>query len=61
MRGFRVGQRLRDARFRSVLWLLPIALTLHNVAEWIWLPGWAEGAGLPGPRRLGDGPQLPVL
>ena len=29
--------------FRSVVWLLPIAFTLHNVEEWIWMPGWSGG------------------
>lgn len=29
-----------------LIWLLPIAIALHNVEEAIWLPGWSqEGAG----------------
>jgi len=30
--------------FRNLLWLFPIALTLHNVEEAIWLPGWSKRA-----------------
>jgi hypothetical protein len=29
----------------SSLWLFPIALTLHNLEEAIWLPGWSASAG----------------
>jgi len=29
--------------FRSVVWFLPLAFTLHNVEEWIWMPGWSGG------------------
>ena len=25
-----------------LIWLLPIAITLHNVEEAIWLPGWSQ-------------------
>ena len=30
--------------FRELLWLFPIALTLHNAEEAIWLPGWSKRA-----------------
>ncbi len=28
-------------RFRKLQWLFPIAVTLHNGEEAIWMPGWA--------------------
>ena len=27
------------------LWLFPVALTIHNLEEAIWLPGWSANAG----------------
>jgi hypothetical protein len=27
------------------LWLFPVALTLHNLEEALWLPGWSANAG----------------
>jgi len=32
--------------FRSLLWLFPIVLTLHNAEEALWLPGWSKRAVL---------------
>jgi hypothetical protein len=32
--------------FQSLMWLFPIVLTLHNVEEAIWLPGWSKRAVL---------------
>jgi hypothetical protein len=32
--------------FRDLLWLFPIAVTLHNAEEAIWLPGWSKRAVL---------------
>jgi hypothetical protein len=29
--------------FRKLLWLFPIAVTLHNAEEAIWMPGWDAG------------------
>ncbi|MBN2283175.1 MAG: HXXEE domain-containing protein [Deltaproteobacteria bacterium] len=29
----------------QIQWLFPIALTFHNLEEWIWLPGWSRKAG----------------
>lgn len=44
----RVVRALLDLPFPSVVWLLPVAFTLHNAEEWIWLPGWsAEGFRTP--------------
>jgi hypothetical protein len=40
------SRRLGSAEFRSILWLLPVSLTIHNVEEWIWLPGWSTEVGL---------------
>ena len=31
--------------FRNLEWLFPIVLTLHNVEEAIWLPGWSKRVG----------------
>jgi hypothetical protein len=31
--------------FRSLVWLFPIAVTLHNAEEAVWLPGWAKRVG----------------
>jgi hypothetical protein len=32
--------------FQSLEWLFPIVVTLHNVEEAIWLPGWSKRAVL---------------
>jgi hypothetical protein len=32
--------------FQNLLWLFPIVVTLHNVEEAIWLPGWSKRAVL---------------
>ncbi|MBW2421874.1 MAG: HXXEE domain-containing protein [Deltaproteobacteria bacterium] len=29
---------IRSTPFSSIVWLLPVAATIHNVEEWIWLP-----------------------
>ena len=31
--------------FRTLEWLFPIVVTLHNTEEGLWLPEWAERAG----------------
>ncbi len=28
--------------FQNLLWLFPVAVTLHNAEEAIWLPGWSK-------------------
>jgi len=33
-------------RLEKLLWLFPIALTLHNLEEAVWLPDWSKHAGL---------------
>jgi hypothetical protein len=30
--------------YRNLIWLFPIVVTLHNVEEAIWLPGWSNRA-----------------
>jgi hypothetical protein len=37
--------------FRKLQWLFPIAVTLHNAEEAIWMPGW--DAGHPAHLRVG--------
>ncbi len=32
-------------RLEKVIWMFPIALTLHNLEESIWLPAWSQHAG----------------
>jgi hypothetical protein len=32
-------------RFERVIWLFPIATTLHNLEEALWLPAWSQHAG----------------
>jgi Protein of unknown function with HXXEE motif len=32
-------------RMERVIWLFPIALTLHNLEEAVWLPAWSQHAG----------------
>jgi hypothetical protein len=32
-------------RFEKVMWMSPIALTLHNLEEAVWLPAWSQHAG----------------
>jgi len=34
-----------EMSFKSLLWLFPIVITLHNAEEAIWLPGWSNRAG----------------
>jgi hypothetical protein len=36
------AQRIATSR---ALWLFPVALTLHNLEEALWLPGWSANAG----------------
>jgi len=31
--------------FRNLIWLFPVAITLHNVEEAIWLPDWSKREG----------------
>lgn len=33
-------------RLHTVMWLFPIALTLHNLEEVVWFPVWSQRAGL---------------
>lgn len=41
-------RRWLDAPFRTTVWLLPVAATLHNLEEWIWQPAWSpEGFSPP--------------
>ena len=39
-------QYLDKHQFENVQWLLPIALTIHNLEEAIWLPPWSQSAGV---------------
>ena len=32
-------------RFQNLLWLFPLAISLHNLEEAIWLPEWSRRAG----------------
>ena len=32
-------------RLEKLLWMFPIALTLHNLEEAVWLPAWSQHAG----------------
>ncbi len=32
-------------RLEKAIWMFPIALTLHNLEEAIWLPAWSQRAG----------------
>lgn len=32
-------------RLQTVIWVFPIALTLHNLEEAVWFPGWSQHAG----------------
>ncbi len=32
-------------RLQTVIWLFPIALTLHNLEEAVWFPVWSQHAG----------------
>lgn len=32
-------------RLQEAIWMFPIALTLHNLEESIWLPAWSQHAG----------------
>src|ERR1700737_3100498 len=32
-------------RLGKLLWMFPIALTLHNLEEAVWLPAWSQHAG----------------
>lgn len=33
-------------RFEAALWLFPVAVTVHNLEEAIWLPAWSQHAGI---------------
>ncbi len=33
-------------RLDKLLWMFPIALTLHNLEEAVWLPAWSQHAGV---------------
>ena len=39
-------QYLDKREFEDVQWLLPIALTIHNLEEAIWRPAWSRTAGV---------------
>lgn len=32
-------------KFEMFRWLFPVAITVHNLEEAIWLPGWSQNAG----------------
>jgi Protein of unknown function with HXXEE motif len=32
-------------RLKKLVWMFPLALTLHNLEEAIWLPAWSQHAG----------------
>lgn len=36
---------LERLAFNDVIWLLPVAITIHMVEEMIWLPKWSQTAG----------------
>jgi hypothetical protein len=40
-------------RLKKLVWMFPLALTLHNLEEAIWLPAWSQHAG---PWELPIGP-----
>ncbi len=31
--------------FETSIWLFPLAITIHNIEEALWLPQWSRGAG----------------
>ena len=33
-------------QFAKLMWIFPIALTLHNLEEAIWFPAWSQNAGV---------------
>lgn len=35
-----------EMSFQTLAWAFPVAITLHNAEEALWLPGWSERAGL---------------
>ena len=32
-------------RFETFRWLFPVAITVHNLEEAIWIPGWSQNVG----------------
>jgi hypothetical protein len=34
-----------EVRFATLQWLFPVVITLHNLEEALWLPGWANRTG----------------
>jgi hypothetical protein len=32
-------------RLERLLWMFPVAVTLHNLEEAVWLPAWSQHAG----------------
>jgi hypothetical protein len=34
-----------EVRFASLQWLFPVVISLHNLEEALWLPGWANRTG----------------
>lgn len=40
-----VGIMRRRSSFRALQWLFPIAITIHNIEEAIWLPGFVVAHG----------------
>ncbi|WP_274364867.1 HXXEE domain-containing protein [Paenibacillus thermotolerans] len=39
--------------FRTLLWLFPVVVTIHNIEEAVWMPAWAQSA-MPMPVRIED-------
>lgn len=46
---------LIQATFRELQWLFPIAATLHNIEEFIWLPGFVAEHAAEFPWRVDPG------